>query len=60
MCSYDFREITQSSYFINNIIFSLNITFYKDLVIMFENNLIFNKNIGYICKKKHIFYEFNF
>ena len=41
MCSYDFREgYDPSTYFINNIQLE-NVTFYKDLGIIFENNLLF-------------------
>ena len=49
MRSYDFRE---GQYFINNIKLE-NVTFYKDLGIIFENNLLFNKHIDYICKKSY-------
>ena len=56
MRSYDFRE---GKYFINNIKLE-NVTFYKDLGIIFENNLLFNKHIDYICKKSLFFFEFNF
>ena len=50
ICSYDFREGNSLTYFINNIQLE-NVTFYKDLGIIFENNLLFNKHIDYICKK---------
>ena len=43
-------KVTPSKYFINNIQLE-NVTFYKDLGIIFENNLLFNKHIDYICKK---------
>ena len=43
-------KVTPSTYFINNIQLE-NVTFYKDLGIKFENNLLFNKHIDYICKK---------
>ena len=43
-------KVTPSKYFINNIKLE-NVTFYKDLGIIFENNLLFNKHIDYICKK---------
>ena len=43
-------KVTSSKYYINNIQLE-NVTFYKDLGIIFENNLIFNKHIDYICKK---------
>ena len=59
MCSYDFREGYPSTYFINNIQLE-NVTFYKDLGIIFENNLLFNKHIDYICKRSLFFSEFNF
>ena len=52
MCSYDFREGYSSKYVINNIQLE-NVTFYKDLGIIFENNLLFNKHIDYICKKAY-------
>ena len=45
-------KVTQSKYFINNILLEI-ITFYKDLGIIFENNLLFNKHIDYICKKAY-------
>ena len=43
-------KVTSSKYFINNIQLE-NVTIYKDLGIIFENNLLFNKYIDYICKK---------
>ena len=43
-------KVTPSTYFINNIQLE-NVTFYKDLGIIFENNLLFNKHIDYIVKK---------
>ena len=45
-------KVTPSKYFINNIQLE-NVTFYKDLRIIFENNLLFNKHIDYICKKAY-------
>ena len=45
-------KVTPSKYFINNIQL-VNVTFYKDLEIIFENNLLFNKHIDYICKKAY-------
>ena len=42
--------VTPSKYFINNIQLE-NFTFYIDLGIIFENNLLFNIHIDYICKK---------
>ena len=45
-------KVTPSKYFINNIQLE-NVTFYKDLGIIFENNLLFNKHIDYICKKAY-------
>ena len=42
-------KVTPSTYFINNIQLE-NVTFYKDLGIIFLNNLLFNKHIDYICK----------
>ena len=45
-------KVTQSKYVINNILLEI-ITFYKDLGIIFENNLLFNKHIDYICKKAY-------
>ena len=59
MCSYDLGKVTPLQYFINNIQLE-NVTFYKDLGIIFENNLLFNKHIDYICKKSLFFSEFNF
>ena len=47
-------KVTPSIYFINNIQLE-NVTFYKDLGIIFENNLLCTKHIDYICKKKLIF-----
>ena len=47
-------KVTPSKYFINNIQLE-NVTFYKDLGIIFENNLLFNKHIDYIFVKKLIF-----
>ena len=47
MCSYDFRE----GYSIKIIYKLENVTFYKDLGIIFENNILFKKHIDYICKK---------
>ena len=52
-------KVTPSKYFINNIQLE-NITFYKDLGILFENNILFNIYIDYICKKRLFFFEFNF
>ena len=46
-------KVTPSKYFINNIQLE-NVTFYKDLGIIFENNLLSNKHIGYICKKSYL------
>ena len=45
-------KVSPSKYFINNIQLE-NFTFYKYLGIIFENNLLFNKNIDYICKKAY-------
>ena len=47
-------KVTPPKYFINNIQLE-NVTFYKDLGIIFENNLLFNiyKHIDYICKKAY-------
>ena len=45
-------KVTPSTYFINNIQLE-NVSFYKDLGIIFENNLLFNKHIDYICKKAY-------
>ena len=45
-------KFTIFKYIINNIQLE-NITFYKDLGIIFENNLLFNKLIDYICKKTY-------
>ena len=45
-------KVTPSTYFINNIQLE-NVTFYKDLGIIFENNLLFNKHIDYICKQSY-------
>ena len=45
-------KVTPSKYFINNIQLE-NDTFYKDLGIIYENNLLFNKHIDYICKKAY-------
>ena len=45
-------KVTPLQYFINNIQLG-NVTFYKDLGIIFENNLLFNKHIDYICKKSY-------
>ena len=45
-------KVTPSKYFINNIKLE-NVTFYIDLGIIFENNLLFNKHIDYICKKAY-------
>ena len=42
-------NVTPSTYFINNIQLE-NVTFYKDLGIIFENNLLFNKYFDYIYK----------
>ena len=52
MCSYDFRD---GKYLINNIKLE-NVTFYKDLVIIFENNnnLLINTHIDYIFKKAYL------
>ena len=50
-------KVTPSKYFINNIQLE-NVTFYKDLGIIFENNLLFNIlliNILLIFVKKLIF-----
>ena len=44
-------KVTPSKYFIN-IIQLENVTFYKDLGIIFENDLLF-KHIDYICKKAY-------
>ena len=43
-------KFTPPKYFINYIQLE-NFTFYKDLGIIFENNLLFNKHIDYIVKK---------
>ena len=43
-------NITSSTYFINNIQLE-NVTFYEDLGIIFENNLLLYRLIDYICKK---------
>ena len=45
-------KVIPSTYFINNIQIE-NVTFYKYLGIIFENNLLFNKHIDYICKKAY-------
>ena len=45
-------KVTPSIYFINNIQLE-NVNFFKDLGIIFENNLLFNKHIDYICKKAY-------
>ena len=45
-------NVTPSNYFINNIQLD-GLLFYKDLGIIFKNNLLFNKYIGYICKKAY-------
>ena len=45
-------KVTPSKYFINNIQLE-HVTFYKDLGIIFENNLLFNKPIDNICKKDY-------
>ena len=45
-------KVNLSTYFINNIQLE-NVTFYKDLGIIFENKLLFNKHIDYICKKSY-------
>ena len=45
-------KVNPSKYFINNIQLE-NVTFYKYLGIIFENNLLFNKHIDYICKKAY-------
>ena len=45
-------KVTPSKYFINNIQLE-NVTFYKDFGIIFENTLLFNKHIDYICKKDY-------
>ena len=45
---------TPSKYIINNIQLE-NFTFYKDLGIILENNLLFNKHIDYICKKAYFY-----
>ena len=45
-------------YFINNIQLEY-VHFYKYLGIIFENSLLFNKNIDYICKKSLCVFEFN-
>ena len=58
MCRYDFMKVIPSKYFINNIQIE-NVTLYKYLGIIFENNLLFNKHIYYICKKSLFFFEFN-
>ena len=47
-------KVTPSTYFINNIQLE-NVIFYKDLKIIFENNLLFNKHIDYICKKAYCY-----
>ena len=52
MCSYDLGKVTPSKYFIINIQLE-NVTFYKDVGILFENNLFINKHIDYICKKAY-------
>ena len=39
MCSYDLGKVTPSKYVINNIQLE-NVTFYKDLGIIFEKNLL--------------------
>ena len=48
------RKVTPSTYFINNIQLE-NVTFYKDLGKIFENNLLFNKHFDYICKKAYFY-----
>ena len=53
MCSYDLGKVTPYKYFINNIQLE-NVTFYKDLGIIFENNLLLI-NILIIFVKKLIF-----
>ena len=45
------RKVTPSKYFINNIQLE-NVNLYKDLGIIFEISLLFNKHIDYLCKKK--------
>ena len=50
MCSYDFRKGNS----INSIQLE-KVTFYKELGIIFENNLLFNINILIIFVKKLIF-----
>ena len=47
-------KVTPSTYFINNIQLE-NVTFYKDLGIIFENKLLFNIRIDYICKKAYFY-----
>ena len=42
-------KVISSTYFINNIQLK-NVNFYIDLGIIFENILLFNKHIDYICK----------
>ena len=42
------KKVTQSKYFINNCQLK-NVTYYKDLGIIVDNNLLFNTNIDYIC-----------
>ena len=41
-------KVTPSKYFINNIPLE-NVIFYKYLGIIFENDILFNKHIDYIC-----------
>ena len=45
-------KFTPSKYFIYNIQLE-NVIFYKYLGIIFENNLLFNKHIDYICRKAY-------
>ena len=52
-------KVTPSKYFINNIQLE-NVIFYKYLGIIFNNKMLFNKHIDYICKKSLVFFEFNF
>ena len=42
-------KVTPPTYFINNIQFE-NVTFYKDLGMIFENNFLFYKHIDIIGK----------
>ena len=57
MCSYEFREVTPSKYFLNNIQLE-NVTFYKDLGIIFENNLLYKIYILYTYIIYVFYYEY--